>query len=69
MAMSDAEFDALKQRCREERARGLAGHWTYDLPRHRAIYAQCLEENQRRDIAAIDAAFERASQRITEAAE
>lgn len=29
----------LRRALRRERARGLAGHWTYDLGRHRALLA------------------------------
>ena len=32
-----AVLDCLLKRCRAERRRSLAGHWTYCLPRHREL--------------------------------
>lgn len=66
--MTDAEFETLKNLCRAERARALAGHWSYELARHTALFNKYKTEKARRDAAAIDAAFDRAN-RILEAAE
>ena len=63
------ELERLADLCRQERARGLSGHWSYDKARHAALFAEYLKEKQRRDIEAIDSAFERASVRILEAAQ
>jgi hypothetical protein len=63
------QIDHLAELCRQERARGLAGHWTYELARHRGYFAMLKDAMARRDIEAIDKAFERAGQRILEAAE
>jgi len=34
---SQMPLAALRQKLRAERRRGLAGHWTYDLTRHRLM--------------------------------
>lgn len=34
-----ATLEKLESILRAERARGIAGHWAYDLPRHRGILA------------------------------
>lgn len=63
--MTDEQFEALKELCRQERARGLAGHHSYLKARHMNFYLAYVAERQRRDIEAIDKAFGR----ISEAAE
>lgn len=65
----DQQVEHLSELCRQERARGLAGHWTYELARHREYFAMLKDAMAKRDIAAIDQAFERAGKRILEAAE
>ena len=65
----DAQVEHLTELCRQERARGLAGQWTYELARHREYFAMLKDAMAKRDIEAIDQAFERAGQRILEAAE
>jgi hypothetical protein len=37
-------LDIMKRALREERRLGLAGHFSYSLPRHRALYAAYREE-------------------------
>lgn len=66
--MDDAEFEALKEECRQMRLRGEAGHWSYELAVHTALFKKYRRERDRRDTIAIDAAMEK-FQRILEAAE
>ena len=66
--MTDEEFEALKEECRQERLRGLARHWSYELARHDRLYRMYQKEKARRDTLAIDAAMER-YHRIMESAE
>lgn len=66
--MTDEEFEKLERLLKAERDRGLARHWSYELARHRNLFNQWRIERERRDIEAIDAAFERAGRRM-EAAE
>jgi len=65
----DQQVEHLTELCKQERARGLARHWTYEPARHREYYAMWQSAVSRRHIEEIDQAFERAGQRILEAAE
>lgn len=68
----DQKIEHLSELCRQERARGLAGQWTYELARHREYFAMLKAAMAERDIEAMDAAFARAEnrfKRILEAAE
>lgn len=60
--MTDEEFEALKEQCRQERKRGLARHWSYELAFHSYLYRRYLQERQRRDLAAIDEVLSRTTQ-------
>ena len=57
--MTDDEFEALKEECRQQRLRGIAGHHSYQLPIHTALYRKYQKEKARRDTIAIDQAMER----------
>ncbi len=41
-----ALLQRLRRALREERQRGLAGHWTYDLARHAALYRALQAEEK-----------------------
>ncbi len=66
--MTDEEFEALKNECRQQRLRGLARHHSYELAYHSYLFRKYQHEKARRDTIAIDAAMERFN-RILEAAE
>lgn len=60
--MTDHEFEALKERCRQMRLRGLAGHPSYHWSVHYGLYQKYLHEKSRRDAAEIDAAMAKMEQ-------
>lgn len=60
----DEQIALLTKLCKEERGRELAGHWTYEVARHRNYKAMLKHAMAIRDIEAIDKAFERAAQRM-----
>jgi hypothetical protein len=66
--MTDQEFEALKEECRQQRLRGLARHWSYQVAEHSYLFRKYLHEKARRDTIEIDAAMGR-FQEILEAAE
>ena len=66
--MTDEEFEALKEECRQQRLRGVARHHSYELATHSRLYRMYVAERNRRDTLAIDAAMER-YHRILEAAQ
>ena len=69
----DQQIEHLTDLCKQERARGLQflrNHTeTYSEARHRGYVNLLKQAMAARDIEAIDKAFERAGQRILEAAE
>jgi hypothetical protein len=65
----DEQIERLTDLCKSEREAFLSGHWTYEVARHRGYHRLLKLAMAKRDIEAIDKAFERAGQRILEAAE
>jgi hypothetical protein len=65
----EQQIERLTALCMSEREAFLSGQWTYEVARHRGYHRLLKKAIERRDIEAIDKAFERAGQRILEAAE
>lgn len=63
------QIEHLTALCKSEKEAFLAGHWTYEKARHRNYFDMLKRAMAKRDIEAIDKAFERAGKRILEAAE
>jgi hypothetical protein len=65
----DQQIERLTFLCKSERERRFVSPHTYEYARHCEYFARLKQAMAKRDIEAIDKAFERAGQRSLEAAE
>jgi 2,4-dienoyl-CoA reductase-like NADH-dependent reductase (Old Yellow Enzyme family) len=65
----DQQIERLTALCKSEHAHRFLSPHTYQYMRHRGYYERLQKLMEKRDIERIDQAFERASERMLEAAE